>query len=88
MEGSNVTVIGVDVDKELEKGKAFQHKMAAKGALDFRVVDDPSSSVIGLFDPIGMPAVYIIKHRKIAAVILGAQDHIDRRIENEIEGVR
>ena len=87
-EHSGVTVIGVDVDKDIEKGKAFQRTMAAKGALAFRVVDDPSSAVISLFDPIGMPALYIVKDRKVDAVIFGAQEHIDRRIEDEIRALR
>ena len=85
LEGSKVSVVGVDVDKEIEKGKLFQRQMKLKGALDFYVVNDPSSAIVSVFDPIGMPAIYIVKNRKIERVVFGAQDDIDKLIEKEIK---
>jgi len=75
-----VEIIGVGADKEIAKGKAFQKNLA----LDFRIHDDPSQEVIAAFNPIGMPAVYILKGGKVVDVIFGAVPNIDKELENLI----
>jgi len=78
-----VEVVGIDADESLSKGKVFQREMN----LQFRVVDDPTGAIIKLFDPIGMPAVYIIKDERVADVIFGAKNHIDKQIESIINSL-
>ncbi len=72
----NIEVIGVDVDENLQQAKVFQQELG----LTFSVVNDPKGEVIKHFDPVGMPAVYIVKRAKVTHMILGAKDHIDRLI--------
>lgn len=72
----NIEVIGVDVDENLQQAKAFQQELG----LTFPVVNDPKGEVIKRFDPVGMPAVYIVKNAKVTHMILGAKDHIDQLI--------
>jgi len=82
-DSKKVEILGVDTDKDIKKGKAFQKKLA----LDFRVYNDSSQDVIGAFDPIGMPACYIIKNGKIVDAIFGAVDDIDKKLAKKIEGL-
>jgi len=77
IDSKKVEIIGVGTDKELAKGKAFQKKLA----LNFRVHDDPTQKVIAAFNPIGMPAVYVLKGGKVVDVIFGAIPNIDKELE-------
>ncbi len=78
---SRIQFIGVDSDKNLRKGKAFQKKLRASGTLNFRVVNDPSNSIIRKFGPVGMPALYIIKDGKVVNHIFGAHANIDKILQ-------
>ncbi len=69
-----IEIIGVGVDEDVKKGEEFVKKLK----VSFRVVNDPKSEIIKEFDPIGMPAVYIIKDNKVVDSILGAKDDIDK----------
>jgi thiol-disulfide isomerase/thioredoxin len=74
---AKIKFIGVDTDKDTRKGKAFQKKMRAAHALNFKVINDPSNRIIKRFGPIGMPALYIIKNGKVVDTLFGARSHID-----------
>lgn len=74
-------IIGVDVDENSEEGKKFQEELA----LNFKVVDDAENEIIGAFNPVGMPSVFIVKNAKIIAVIVGAKENIDTDI---LEGLK
>ena len=76
-----VEVIGIDADESISRGRAFQRKMNIR----FRVVNDPTGAIIKLFDPHGMPSVYIIQYGEVVDVIFGAKDHIDRIIKSKID---
>ncbi len=78
-----VEVVGIDADESLSRGKLFQREMNIK----FRVVNDPTGAIIKFFDPIGMPAVYIVKDGVVNDVIFGAKNHIDRLIESKIQSL-
>ncbi len=80
-----VVIVGVDTDKNVEKGRAFRQMLKTRGHLNFPAVEDPDSQIIGTFDPVGMPAVYLIKNGKVAATLFGATDDIDRVIEARIK---
>ncbi len=77
IDAKKVEIIGVGTDKDISKGKAFQKKLG----LDFRVHDDQTQEVIKSFDPIGMPALYIIKDGKVVDVIFGAVHNVDEELE-------
>ncbi len=79
-DSAKVEILGVDTDKELEKAEAFQKEMGLK----FRVYNDPSQEVIAAFDPIGMPACYIIKKGKVVDTILGAVSDIDKKLAQKL----
>ena len=74
-------IIGVDVDEEIEDGKTFQKELA----LNFKVVNDANNEIIGAFNPVGMPSIFIVKNGKIITVISGAKENIDSYI---LEGLK
>jgi len=80
---ANVTVIGVDVDEDKQKGKAFQKELG----LTFHIIDDSKGEIIKEFDPVGMPAVYIVKNGVVQKMILGAKDDIDQLILQAVKGL-
>lgn len=77
---SKIEIIGVDTDEDISKGLAFQKMLKDGGNLNFRVINDPKSKIVKLFNPIGMPALFIIKNNKVVDMIIGATDHIDKVI--------
>lgn len=85
---SKVEIIGIDVDKDVNKGIKFQESLKAKGKLNFRVINDPQNLVIEKFAPIGMPTLYYIKDKKIVGIITGAIDNIDKQILNDLKGFK
>ncbi|MFM2587867.1 TlpA family protein disulfide reductase [Vibrio sp. TBV020] len=80
LEGTGVTVVGVDVDEEVEVGLAFQKELG----LEFPVVNDPEQSLIGEFKPIGMPALYYIYQGQILKVRFGAINSISQVITDDL----
>ena len=78
---NKVEVIGVDVDEELEEGLAFQKNLSIK----FRVVNDTDQTVIQAFEPIGMPALYYIIDNKVVGKKIGAINHIDQQIKEDLK---
>jgi len=78
---NNTEIIGIDVDEKLEDAQAFQEEMK----LNFRVVNDTKNELVSLFDPLGVPAIFIVKNSKIITVITGAKDGIDSYI---LEGLK
>lgn len=75
-----VEIIGVDVDKDINAGMAFQKRLKSENKLNFRVINDPQNLIISEFNPIGMPTLYYVKNRKVLGVITGAVDKIDEKI--------
>lgn len=80
---SIVKFIGVDSDEELNEGLDFQKKLG----LNFFVFNDTNQEVVAKFNPLGMPAIYYIKDKKIVKVIFGAVNHIDEVIKKDIKGL-
>ncbi|WP_281629464.1 TlpA disulfide reductase family protein [Vibrio sp. St2] len=72
LEGTGVTVVGVDVDEEVEVGLEFQKSLG----LTFPVVIDPKQQLIAEFKPIGMPALYYIYQGQVLKVRFGAINDI------------
>ena len=81
LDQKKVKVLGIDVDEDIQKANAFQKEMK----LTFTVFDDPKGEIIKHFDPVGMPAIYLVKEGKVVSMILGAKDDIDKIIRQEIE---
>ena len=90
IDSSQVEFIGIDVDKDVQKGIAFQNKLKEQNKLNFRVINDPQNLIIKEFKPIGMPTLYYIKNKKIIGMITGAVDGIDKVILDDLKsfGVR
>ncbi len=80
-------IIGIDVDKKLSEGIAFQEALKAKGHLNFRVINDPENNIVKAFNPIGMPALYYIRDHKVLKVLYGAIDDIDDVIRNDLKAL-
>ena len=82
---TKVEIIGIDVDKKVQKGIAFQESLKADNKLNFRVINDPQNLIISEFSPIGMPTLYYVKNQKIIKIITGAVDDIDEVILNDLK---
>ena len=85
VDSSQVEIIGIDVDKDIEKAKTFQKELKSKNALTFRVINDPQNNIIKEFKPIGMPALFYIQNNKVIDVIYGAVDNIDEVILSDLK---
>ncbi len=88
VDANQVEIIGIDVDKDIEKAKSFQKELKAKNALTFRVINDPQNSIVKEFNPIGMPALFYIQNKKVAHVIYGAVDNIDKIILDDLKRLK
>ena len=86
--GKNVEVIGIDVDENMDEGEAFQQMLKAKNALNFKVINDPHGEIIKRFNPIGMPAIYIVKNAKIQELIVGAKDSIETLLIKKVKALQ
>ena len=82
-----VEFIGVDTDESIKVAEAFQADLRAKGALNFRTLNDPEQAIVRSFKPKGYPALYIIKDGKVARMHLGAITNIDALIEKELKAL-
>lgn len=85
VDATKVEIIGVDVDKDIKKAKAFQEDLKSKNSLTFRVVNDPMNNIIKEFKPIGMPALFYVQSGKVVDVIYGAIDNIDEVILKDLK---
>ncbi len=82
---TKVEMVGVDVDKDIEKGQAFQAMLLAEKSLNFRVIDDSNNTIVKAFNPKAMPAIFYIKGGKVEKVIYGAVDGIDKIILEDLK---
>jgi YD repeat-containing protein len=77
-----VTIVGVNVDKELSKGQAFVSKLN----LPFHTLYDTNEKLISKFNPTGIPALYYIKNGKVLGMHIGLVDALESVIKKEIQG--
>lgn len=78
---SKYKIVGVNSDQDIKKGKNFVQKLN----LNFDIVYDNNNEIISKFAPIGVPAIYYIKDKKVQKVIFGAVHNIDTKILNDLE---
>jgi thiol-disulfide isomerase/thioredoxin len=88
LDKSRYELIGVDVDKDTSKAKAFQKKMRESDRLNFTVVDDAEGEIIKEFKPIGMPSLYIVQNLKVEDMIFGAVDDIDTIVGKKLKELK
>lgn len=87
VDSQKVEFVGIDTDASPSVAEAFQQEMKAKGALNFRVVNDPKQQLVQQFKPRGYPALYLLKDGKVAKVHLGAMPDIDKVIAQDLQGL-
>jgi thiol-disulfide isomerase/thioredoxin len=85
---SGISIIGVDVDEDIEKGKSFQKELRDLKSLSFAVINDPKGEIVSQFDPVGIPALYIVKNAKIIDAVFGAKDNIDKIVLDKIKALK
>ena len=85
IDSTKVEIIGVDVDKDVNKGIKFQNELKNSNNLKFRVINDPQNLIISEFAPIGMPTLYYVKNKKVVAIVTGAVDNIDEKIIDDLK---
>ncbi len=81
---NKIEIIGVGVDEDIRKGEAF----IKKTKITFKTINDPKNKIVKEFDPVGMPAIYIIKENKIADSVIGAKDNIDKILFEKLKGLQ
>lgn len=79
-----VAIIGIDTDKEVEKGIAFQQKLG----LQFPITNDADQQIVRRFQPMGMPALFYLHQGKVVQLRLGAMPHISDQIRRDIHALR
>jgi cytochrome c biogenesis protein CcmG, thiol:disulfide interchange protein DsbE len=84
LESSGVKIVGVDNDEDLNEGIAFQKELG----LEFFIYNDTNQEIVSKFEPVGMPAIYYIKDKKVVKTIFGAVDNIDKVILNDLKGIK
>jgi len=77
-------IIGINIDKELQKGESFVTKMNLK----FKVIYDSDNAIVGKFKPVGVPAIYFVKDGTILAEKFGAIDKIDEFIALTLKEIK
>ena len=80
---SKYKIIGINVDEDINEGKAFVKDLA----LDFNIVYDNTNEIISKFEPIGVPAIYYIKNNTVQKVIFGAVHNIDKKIQADLKSI-
>jgi len=88
LDKSRVEIIGIDVDEEPQKGLDFQKDMRSKGLLNFKVHNDFKGKIVNRFEPVGFPAVYVIKDLKVVSMKIGAKEGIDKLLLDEIKDLK
>lgn len=72
LEDTGVTFLGIDVDEDVEVGKAFQRSLG----IEFPVINDDQQKLADAFKPIGMPALYYVYQGQVIKMRFGAINHI------------
>lgn len=80
----NVDIIGIDVDENKKDGLEFVKSLK----LDFHIYNDNSQEIIKQFNPVGVPAIYILKDKIIKKIYIGAVDDIDKKLKADILELR
>ena len=80
----NVHIVGLDMDEDLQAGLDFQKTLG----LEFYSYNDTDQKVVKAFNPIGVPALYYIKDKKVLNVRFGAIADIDKVILEDIESLQ
>lgn len=81
---NKVKFVGIDTDEDIEEGITFQKELKLK----FFVFNDKDQEIVSKFNPLGMPAIYYIKDKKIVKKIFGAVDGIDKVIKKDISSLK
>ncbi len=79
-----VDFVGIDTDDSTQVADAFQKAMREKGALSFRVVNDPQQALVRSFKPRGYPALYVLVDGKVVREHLGATANVDAVLEADL----
>lgn len=77
-------LIGVCTDEELADGLAFQKKLG----ITFAVTNDQQQQIVAAFNPLGMPAIYLIHQGQVKARFYGAMADIDKKIQQAINRIQ
>jgi len=80
MDKKKFEIIGVCTDKVIAKGKGFTKELGLK----FRVYTDNEQEIIKAFNPVGMPALYVVKDGKVVDSLMGAVANIDKVLKNRL----
>ena len=74
---AHTKIIGIDVDEQIGDAKSFQKELH----INFPVINDAKQEIIKVFNPVGVPAIYVIRDKKVIDKIIGAKDDIDKLLE-------
>ncbi|BCD61526.1 thioredoxin 1 [Nitratiruptor sp. YY08-26] len=80
----DVKFVGVAIDDNPSDAKRFVNRLG----IDMPVVYDKEHTIVSWFNPVGVPALYILKDGKIVGNIIGAHEDIGELLTQKIESLR
>lgn len=80
----DIQFIGIDSDEDKNEGLRFQKSLN----LSFGVRNDNDQKIISKFNPIGIPAVYIIQNGIIKKTYFGVLKDIDKAISKDLKELK
>jgi len=78
-----VELVGVDVDEDLRAARRFQKKLS----LPFRVINDPQGEIISQFNPVAIPAIYIVSDGVVKDRIIGSHPDIRALLQERLRRI-
>lgn len=84
-QAKGLVIIGVNVDKEPEKAKAFLAKLAQNVTPSYPLAMDPTAKVLGAYQVMSMPTAFLIgKDGVVLQKFVGFSDRIAGDLEAEL----
>lgn len=81
LDSSKYVLKGIDIDENKQEGLDFVKSLN----LEFPIIYDHENKIVSKFSPIGVPAIYYIKDKKVLGTIFGAVHDIDKRIISDFK---
>lgn len=81
LDPSKYVLKGIDIDENKEEGLSFVKSLN----LEFPIIYDNENKIVSKFSPIGVPAIYYIKDKKVLGTVFGAVHDIDKKILEDLK---
>lgn len=80
----NIKIIAVSVNEDIDAAKKFVKELH----LDLFILYDTKGEIVSYFNPVGIPALYIFKEKKLQGSIIGAKENFSEILTNKIKALQ